>query len=411
MSPVLIALFVLLALIAITVATREITKRQALAAIRAFDSKNKTDMRKIVRYLHAPSGEVRRRAREYLYDYEKDASITLAKIIEADAIPDRHLRRVLEWLRQSAHPRATPALIHLSKSQNNKIRALTADVMGEFKSYKIREVLNKLLDDPVLEVRFYASLSAAWLALKDERIPHTILDWLGKHRSRINSIELWERAASRLAEYDEARAALVEYLHSRNSWTLYERYLAAYVLANIGDESSIDDLSSLVFSKAHRLAPKAGYFVEISRVAAAGLARMGDSGIERLVEGLDNTDSWIARSTIPFGLASTGDEDYIPQIRANLKDSMPQVRAGALFGLREYGTEDVLPDMISALEDKHWGVRDFALEALAEYDSDKARSAIQKATHDRHPRVRRTAQTLIRFMAEIDIDEVMEPEV
>ncbi len=399
MSPVVIVLLVIAALIVGLAVIFNLHTRHALQTIANADPDSKADIRQIVGYLYAPSAIVQRRAREFLFISAQATSITLTKLIEADAIPERRLKRVLEWFRETAHPRATPALLHLADNENTKIRALAVDVMGEFKSYKVRDVLTKALDDPSLTVRFYAALSAAWLAVYDERIPHIIVEWLGKHRNTNTSIELWERAASRLAEYEtEARTAVVEYLHSRSSWTLYERYLAAYVLANVGDESSVEDLSTLVFNKAHWLAPRAGYFVEISRVAAAGLARIGDAGIERLVQGLGSSDSWIARSTAPFGLASTGDEEYIPQIRANLNDRVPQVRAGALFGLREYGTDDVLPDMINALEDSHWGVRDFALEALAEYDSDEARAAIQRATHDSHPRVRRTAKELLGLM-------------
>lgn len=399
MSPVLITLFVLLVLVGAAFGISEAHKRRALRQISNFDPDSQADMRRLVRLLHAPSSQVRRRAREFLFDAQQEASITLSKLIEADTLPNRSLKRVLHWLRESHHPRATPAVLHLIEHPNADIRALTADVMGEFKSYKVRDVLTQKLEDPSINVRFYAALSAAWLAVDDERIPHIILEWLGKHRSGFDSPDLWERAASRLAEMDDkAKSALIEYLHSRGKWSVSESYLAAYVLANIADKSTIDDLASLVFNKAHPMAPKAGYFVEISRVAAAGLARMGEDGIQRLFEGLQSKDSWIARSTAPFGLASTGDEEYIPQIRANLSDPMPQVRAGALFGLREYGTEDVLPDMLNALDDRHWGVRDFALEALAEYDSEEARAAIQRATKDRHPRVRRTANTLLQLL-------------
>jgi HEAT repeat protein/predicted MPP superfamily phosphohydrolase len=198
-----------------------------------------------------------------------------------------------------------------------------------------------------------------------------------------------------LAKYEEAILELVKALNHQDS---YIRRSAAYDLANIVSDATIEDLVKTLNYK--------GSYARWS--AAYTLGKIGSHAtIKELVKALNDKDSYV-RMRAADALGEIGSDVAIEELVKALKDENSDVHTSAAYALGKIGSHATIEELVKALNDKNSSIRTSAAYALGKIGSHATIEELVKALNDEDSSGRvRVAEPLGKIGSHATIEELV----
>jgi len=340
--------------------------------------------------------------------------------IVTDNLPTIRLAAI-DALGQIGNPKATDVLIEQIKNPSSDVRRMTALAMARIADQKTIGVLIKSLADPsdaVSEMARYAldKIDAQWrngeeaktalsqfkydLMMKDIVDNDAILRRYGLLKG-LNTIDpnwhhrAWGQAVTRHYE---------GYLKSPIP---RERWMAARVLGNLGDDRAVDALLACLTRDDHA----------VSRYAILSLGKLGDPRVLPKLRDILAGDDLQLKSATATALADLGDTTAIPLLMDQITPEIIQLRNGqpgrdisysianALGKLKATQSVDLLMQLVTHSQS---GTRVQALRALGDIGDLKAAPRVRTALMDRDFHVRTTAVKILTKLGDVDaVDDLI----
>lgn len=250
-------------------------------------------------------------------------------------------------LTEIAGEQAKPALIEALSSSEWRMRAETAEVLGQYDDFQLTRYLIPLLNDPVQAVRISAAR-----ALEELRDPSAVPSLI----EAIQDLNRQVYAYATYALYDiAAEYELPELFPYLNSDDVHVRVAAAYVLGAKGGKDAVRGLIDLV------RVGISGDRTEFEH-ALEHLRLIGQPAANDLIDVFDERNPVLSQLAI-WVLAPLGDIRALPHIIAAMGDEDDQVYEAATWGAGEFG-DAAIPLLEEAIKSDNPRLRENAADAL-----------------------------------------------